>query len=43
MHIDKVMEGSGLNKKITRDATKNDCKRAFFLYVVIYIRYCILG
>ena len=43
MHIDKVMEGSGLNKKITRDATKNDCKRAFFLYVVIYIRYCMLG
>lgn len=41
--IDKVMEGSGLHKKITREATKNDCKRAFFLYIVVYIRYCMLG
>ena len=41
--IDKVMEESGLNNRITRQATKNDCKRAFLLYVIIYIRYALLS
>lgn len=41
--IDNIMEGSGLNQKITRQATKNDCKRAFLLYTLVYIRYTLLS
>lgn len=41
--IDKVMEDSGLNDRISRQATKNDCKRAFLLYVLVYIRYALLS
>ena len=41
--IDKVMDESGLAKKISRKATLNDCKRALFLYIVVYIRYTLLG
>lgn len=41
--IDKVMNESGLAKKISRKATLNDCKRALFLYIVVYIRYTLLG
>lgn len=41
--IDKVIDGSGLSKKITRKATLNDCKRGLLLYVVVYIRYSLIG
>ena len=41
--IDKVMEESGLNDRISRQATKNDCKRAFLLYALVYIRYALLS
>lgn len=41
--IDTIMEGSGLNNKISRQATKNDCKRAFLLYTLVYIRYTLLS
>ena len=41
--IDKVMEDSGLNDRISRQATKNDCKRAFLLYALVYIRYALLS
>ena len=41
--IDTIMEGSGLNDKISRQATKNDCKRAFLLYTLVYIRYTLLS
>lgn len=41
--IDKVINESGLSKKVTRKATINDCKRGLLLYVVIYIRYSLIG
>jgi hypothetical protein len=41
--IDNVVDKSGLSKKITRTATLNDCKRALLLYVLIYIRYSLIG
>ena len=39
--IDKIFKNS--NIKTTRSATINACKRAFYLYVVIYIRYSLIG
>jgi hypothetical protein len=41
--IDKIIDGSGLSKKVTRKATLNDCKRGLLLYVVVYIRYSLIG
>ena len=39
--IDTIFKNS--NIKTTRSATINACKRAFYLYVVIYIRYSLIG
>ncbi len=41
--IDSIADKSGLTKRVTRKATQNDCKRGLMLYVVIYIRYSLLG
>ena len=41
--IDRIIDGSGLSKKVTRKATLNDCKRGLLLYVVVYIRYSLIG
>lgn len=41
--IDNIVVKSGLAKKITRTATLNDCKRGLLLYILIYIRYALLG
>lgn len=41
--IDGIAVESGLTKKVTRKATINDCKRGLLLYVVIYIRYSLIG
>lgn len=35
--IEGYMEGSGTNKKINRDGTRNDCKRATFMYMLGFI------
>ena len=39
--VDKIFKNS--NIKTTRSATINACKRAFYLYTVIYIRYSLIG
>ena len=39
--VDKIFKNS--NIKTTRSATINACKRAFYLYTVVYIRYSIIG
>lgn len=36
--IEDVMEGSGTNAKIKRAATRNDCKKALLLYMLIFIQ-----
>ena len=36
--IEDVMEGSGTNAKIKRVATRNDCKKALLLYMLIFIQ-----
>jgi hypothetical protein len=41
--IDSIADKSGLTKRVTRKATQNDCKRGLMLYVVIYIRYALIG
>ena len=41
--IDSIADKSGLTKRVTRKATQNDCKRGLMLYVVIYIRYSLIG
>jgi hypothetical protein len=41
--VDNVIEKSGLSDRISRKATLNDCKRAFVLYVLVYIRYALIS